>query len=212
MNLQENINRIKSVMGLIIESTEKIQKNDGTIVLIADYVKDHIKSHNQFGSGSTFKEGITDEEINNFVNMVLEDNELGEGGPFELEIPGVGYDLVKPYQEALNYEDADETTTVKKERGVDIEVPLIKTSESSDNFKTDTLTLIIRKSNPDYLPEDVKEDTEILQGIKNGKVYSLLTAFPGNPNIPPTSQWNGEYAVIVPRKEDEENQMTDFNN
>ena len=40
------------------------------------------------------------------------------------------------------------------------------------------------------------------QGIKNGNVYSLLTAFPGNPNIPPASEWNGQYAVIVPKKEE----------
>ena len=41
--------------------------------------------------------------------------------------------------------------------------------------------------------------------IENGKVYSLLTAFPGNPNIPPASEWNGEYAVIVPTKEKKDN-------
>jgi hypothetical protein len=202
MNLQENIYRIKSMMGLIIESTDKIQSNDGNTVLVADYTKNHIKTHNQFGTGSTFKEGITDEDINNFINMVLENNELGEGGAFEVKVPNIGYDLVKPYDEAINYEDAKETTTIKKERGKDIEVPLIHTSKSSDDFKTDTLTLIIRKSNPEYLPDDVKEDGEILQGIKNGNVYSLLTAFPGNPNIPPASEWNGQYAVVVPKKEE----------
>jgi hypothetical protein len=208
MNLQENINRIKSMMGLIIESTDKVQSNNGNIVLVSDYTKNHIKTHNQFGSGSTFREGITDEDINNYINMVLENNELGEGGAFEIEVPEIGYDLVKPYDEAINYEDAKETTTTKQERGAEIEVPLVHTSESSDNFKTNTLTLIIRKSNPDYLPEDVKQDEEILEGIKNGNVYSLLTAFPGNPNIPPVSQWNGQYAVIVPKKE--ENKPIEF--
>ena len=58
MKLQENIDRIKSMMGLIIEATDKIQSNDGNVVLVADYTKNHIKTHNQFGTGSTFKEGI----------------------------------------------------------------------------------------------------------------------------------------------------------
>ena len=44
MNLQENIYRIKSMMGLIIESTDKIQSNDGNTVLVVDYTKNHIKT------------------------------------------------------------------------------------------------------------------------------------------------------------------------
>ena len=93
------------------------------------------------------------------------------------------------------------STTIKKEGNNEIEVPLIKTSETADKFSTDRLTLIIRKSNPNFLPDDVKEDTELLDKINQGKVYSLLTAFPGNPDIPKASEWNGRFAVIVPKKE-----------
>jgi hypothetical protein len=62
--------------------------------------------------------------------------------------------------------------------------------------------LVIRKSNPQFIPDDVKEDEEILNKLSDGKVYSLLTAFPGNPNIPRTSEWNGQYAVVEPKKEE----------
>ena len=201
MNLQEQTNRIKQMMGLIIESTDKIQTSNGGVILVSDYVKNHIKDHNQFGSGSVFKEGITDEDINSFVNMVIENNELGEGGAFEIEVPGIGFDLVKPYDEAISYDNAQESTTIKKEGPNEIEVPLINTSQSEDDFRTNRLTLIIRPSNPNFLPEDVKEDGNIMDMINQGKVYSLLTAFPGNPNIPRASEWNGEFAVIVPTKE-----------
>ena len=201
MNLQENINRIKEMMGLITESTDKLQTSNGGVILVSDYVKNHIKDHNQFGSGSVFKEGITDEEINSFVNMVIENNELGEGGAFEIEVPGIGYDLVKPYDEAMSYENAEESTTIKKEGPNEIEVPLVRTSQSEDDFRTDRLTLIIRPSNPNFLPEDVKEDGNIMDMINQGKVYSLLTAFPGNPNIPRASEWDGQFAVVVPTKE-----------
>jgi hypothetical protein len=47
----------------------------------------------------------------------------------------------------------------------------------------------------------VKENEEILEKINDGKVYSLITAFPGNPNIPRVSEWNGEYAIVVPKKD-----------
>ena len=201
MNLQEQISRIKSMMGLLIESTEKINIPNGQIVLISDYVKSHIKEHNQFGMGSTFREGITDEEINSFVEYVVNENELGDGGLFELDVPNVGFDLVIPYNDAINLDDAEEFFAIKKEGKNEFEVPLIKTSQSEDDFKTNRLTLVIRKSNQQFLPDDVKEDEEILQKINDGKVYSLITAFPGNPNIPRVSEWNGEYAIIVPQKD-----------
>jgi len=201
MNLQENIQRIKQMMGLIVESTDKVETPKGEIILVSDYVKNHIKEHNKFGTGSTFKEGITDEEINSFINMVLENNEIGNGGAFEIEVPNIGYDLVKPYEEAMTYDDARETTTIKKEGPNEIEVPLVDTSQSADDFATNRLTLVIRPSNPQYLPEDVKEDEEILRMINDGKVYSLLTAFPGDPNIPRASEWNGQFAVVVPKNQ-----------
>jgi hypothetical protein len=191
---------MKSMMGLIVESTDKLVSSDGNIVLVSDWAKNHIKDHNEFGAGSVFREGITDEEISNFVNEIISTNELGDGGAFEIEVPEIGYNLVLPYDEAVNLENAEELTTIKKEGKNEIEVPLIKTSQSSDDFKTDRLTLVITKSNPQLLPDDVKEDEEILNKINDGKVYSLLTAFPGNPNIPRASEWNGQYAVIVPKK------------
>ena len=201
MNLNEQIERMKSMMGLLIESTEKINIPNGQIVLISDYVKSHIKEHNQFGMGSTFREGITDEEINSFVEYVVNENELGDGGLFELDVPNIGFDLVIPYNEAINLDNAEEFSAIKKEGKNEFEVPLIKTSQSEDDFKTNRLTLVIRKSNQQFLPDDVKEDEEVLQKINDGKVYSLITSFPGNPNIPRVSEWNGEYAIIVPQKD-----------
>jgi hypothetical protein len=165
MNLQEDIQRIKSMMGLLIESTDKLVSSDGNIVLVSDWVKSHIKDHNEFGTGSVFREGITDEEISNFVNEIISTNELGDGGAFEIEVPEIGYNLVLPYDEAVNLENAEELTTIKKEGKNEIQVPLIKTSQSSDDFKTNKLTLVIRKSNPQFLPDDVKEDEEIFQAV-----------------------------------------------
>jgi len=205
MNLQEQISRIKSMMGIIKESTDITETPNNEVVLISDYVKNHIKDHNKFGTGSTFREGISDEEIISFVNQVINNQKLGDGGAFEIEVPEIGFDLVLPYEEAINLDDAKESVTIKKEGQNEIEVPLVITSQSSKDFKTNRLTLIIRKSNPQFLPDDVKENEEILNKINDGKVYSLLTAFPGNPNIPKASEWNGQYAVVLPKKEEKFN-------
>ena len=201
MNLNENIRRIKQVMGLLTESTDKLSSPDGNIVLVSDWVKSHIKDHNDFVKGSVFRDGITDEEISSFVNEIISNQELGEGGAFELQVPNIGYNLVLPYDEAKNLQDAEESSTLKKEGKNEIEVPLFKTSQSANDFITDKITLVIRKSNPQFLPDDVKDNSELLDKINEGKVYSLLTAFPGNPNIPRASEWNGQYAVVVPKKE-----------
>ena len=202
MNLNEQISRMKSMMGLLIESTDKLSSMNDDTVLVSDYVKSHIKDHNKFGTGSTFREGISDEEIIGFVNQVIGNQELGDGGAFEIDAPEIGFDLVLPYEEAINLNNAEESVTIKKEGPNEIEVPLVRTSQSSGDFKTNRLTLIIRKSNPQFLPDDVKEDEELLNKLNDGKVYSLLTAFPGNPNIPRASEWNGQYAVVVPKKEE----------
>jgi len=205
MNLQEQIYRIKSLMGVINESTDITETPNNEVVLISDYVKNHIKDHNKFGTGSTFRVGISDEEIISFVNQVINNQELGDGGAFEIEVPEIGFDLVLPYEDAINLEDAKESVTIKKEGQNEIQVPLVRTSQSYEDFKTNRLTLIIRKSNAQFLPDDVKENEEILNKINDGKVYSLLTAFPGNPNIPRASEWNGQYAVVVPKKEEKFN-------
>ena len=42
MKLQEQLSRIKSMMGLLVESTEKISNNNGEIVLISDDDKNHM--------------------------------------------------------------------------------------------------------------------------------------------------------------------------
>ena len=205
MKLQEQIYRIKSMMGIIKESTDITETPNNEVVLISDYVKNHIKDHNKFGTGSTFRVGISDEEIISFVNQVINNQELGDGGAFEIEVPEIGFDLVLPYEDAINLEDAKESVTIKKEGQNEIQVPLVRTSQSYEDFKTNRLTLIIRKSNAQFLPDDVKENEEILNKINDGKVYSLLTAFPGNPNIPRASEWNGQYAVVVPKKEEKFN-------
>lgn len=182
---------------LLKEETNKIEGDDGIVILISDYVKKHIMEHNKPGLGSVFKKGISENDILKMSQNAAK-KVSGDGGAYEIKVPGVGYDLVLPMEQAKSLKDAEESTVEKQEGPNKVTVPAVSTSESINKFSTDRISLIIRKSNPQYLPDDVKSDENILNKIKEGKCYSLLTAFPGNPDIPKASEWNGKFAVIIP--------------
>ena len=44
----------------INESTDLIGSSNGNLIIVSDYVKNHIKEHNELGTGSIFKKGITE--------------------------------------------------------------------------------------------------------------------------------------------------------
>ena len=181
----------------INESTDLIGSSNGNLIIVSDYVKNHIKEHNELGVGSIFKKGITDMEIINMVERIK--NEVNPSqSAYQIKVPRIGYNLVLPYDEAMNLEEAVESATEKKEGPNTITVPLVQTTQPLSDFSTDDLTFNVRPSNPQLLPEDVKMDPEVMKKIEEGKCYSLLSAFPGDPGIPKTSEWNGMYAVIVP--------------
>lgn len=181
----------------INESTDLIGSSNGNLIIVSDYVKNHIKEHNELGIGSIFKKGITDMEILNMVEKIK--NEVNPSqSAYQIKVPGIGYNLVLPYDEAMNLEEATESSTEKKEGPNMITVPLVQTTQPLSDFSTDDLTFIVRPSNPQFLPEDVKMDPEVMKKIEEGKCYSLLTAFPGDPDIPKASEWKGMYAVVVP--------------
>jgi hypothetical protein len=181
----------------INESTDLIGSSNGNLIIVSDYVKNHIKEHNEPGIGSIFKKGITEMEILNMIERIK--NEVNPSqSAYQIKVPRIGYNLVLPYDEAMSLEEAVESATEKKEGTNTITVPLVQTIQPLSDFSTDDLTLIIRPSNPQFLPEDVKMDPEVMKKIEEGKCYSLLTAFPGDPDIPKASEWNGMYAVVVP--------------
>jgi hypothetical protein len=181
----------------INESTDLIGSSNGNLIIVSDYVKNHIKEHNELGVGSIFKKGIMDMEILNMIERIK--NEVNPSqSAYQIKVPRIGYNLVLPYDEAMSLEEAVESATEKKEGPNTITVPLVQTIQPLSDFSTDDLTLIVRPSNPQFLPEDVKMDPEVMKKIEEGKCYSLLTAFPGDPDIPKASEWNGMYAVVVP--------------
>jgi hypothetical protein len=106
-------------------------------------------------------------------------------GTVSLDSSGIGYDLVLPMDKAKILKDAQQVEVEKVEGPNKIKVPAIKTSEDIGAFSTDKLTIIVRPKKDD------------LGNVLNGQ-YIVLSAFPGNPDIPRASEWGGNYAVIIP--------------
>jgi hypothetical protein len=182
---------------LLTEATDQIPGKDGIVILVSDYAKKHIMEHNKPGMGSVFKTGVTEDEIVNMVKEVAP-KVSGDGGAYELNKPSIGYDLVLPIDKAKALKDAKEGEVEKQEGPNKVKVISITTSQPLSSFASNRISLIIRKSNPQFLPDDVKTDADITKKIEEGKCYSLLTAFPGNPDIPRASEWNGKFAVVIP--------------
>ena len=162
-------------------------------ILLSDYAKEHISTHNEPGIGSVFSKNIN---LQKLVDVMQDIPVQGEGGAYTINLPGAGYNLVLPIKDAKSLPDAQLGTVNKQERGP-VEVPAVKTSAPIEQFATNEITVIVRPSNPAYLPDDVKQNKQVLDAIKQGKSYSVITAFPGG-ELPPASQWNGKYAVIIP--------------
>lgn len=181
----------------INESTDLIGSSNGNLIIVSDYVKNHIKEHNELGIGSIFRKGITEGEILSMVERIKNQVNPSQSA-YQIRVPRIGYNLVLPYEEAMALEGAVESTTEKKEGPNTVTVPLVQTIQDLEDFVTDDITLIVRPSNPQFLPEDVKMDPEVMSKIEEGKCYSLLTAFPGDPDIPKASEWKGMFAVVVP--------------
>lgn len=185
------------------DKPRKLQKGTWKIpvraghVLLSQWVIKHITAHNDVGTGSVFSKGIDERTL---IKLIQNAPVKGSGGLYTMKASNVGYNLVLPIEQAMRLPGAVETTVQKEERGQKITVPAVQTSASLSAFKTSQISLVIRPSNPQFLPEDAKAVPAILQDVKSGKSYSVLTAFPGDPNIPPTSQWGGKYAVILPSK------------
>ena len=166
-------------------------------VLLSQWAVKHITAHNDIGTGSVFARGIDERTL---IKLIQKAPVKGQGGLYTMKASNVGYNLVLPIEKALQLPNAVETTVQKEERGKKITVPAIQTSASLRDFSTNQISLVIRPSNSKFLPDDAKSVKAILSDVKSGRSYSLLTAFPGDPNIPPSSQWGGKYAVILPSK------------
>jgi hypothetical protein len=148
--------------------------------------------HVKPGQGSIFAKPV--DEILKLTQSLLDktDNKkinqiANNTGALTMNVPGVGYNLVLPIEQAKKLPGAQVGEVIKQEGPNQVKVPSITTTAPLTQFKTNDLTVIIRPKKDEagnVLPDE----------------YIVLSVFPGDPDIPRASEWNGKYAVILPRK------------
>jgi|TARA_R110000823_G_scaffold69023_1_gene159926 hypothetical protein len=178
----------------LTEANETIQSRDN-LVIFADWAKGHIeRGHKEPGKGSIFAD-FDLSLINDAVSKIdINPNQA----VYTVSVPNVGYDLVMPMEEAMKLPDANRVEVSKEERGGEVIVPGIETSKPLQGFLQDKLSVVIRPTTSlEYVPEDLKD--QVAQAVEQGKAYSILSAWPGRGDVPPSSEWKGKWAVIIPR-------------
>jgi hypothetical protein len=144
--------------------------------------------HTKPGQGSIFAKSVSDvlklaqDALNKEQNI---DKIANSTGTLTIKSPGIGYNLVLPIDKAKALPGAKESKVEKVEGPNKIKVPAITTISPLTQFKIDDLTVIVRP----------KKDES---GSIIPNEYIVLSAFPGDPNIPRASEWGGKYAVIIP--------------
>jgi hypothetical protein len=144
--------------------------------------------HVKPGQGSIFAKSIDDvlklaqDALDKEQNI---DKIANSTGTLTIKSPGIGYNLVLPIDKAKTLPGAKESEVEKTEGPNKIKVPAITTTAPLTQFKTDDLTVIVR-------PKKDESGTVI------PNEYIVLSAFPGDPKIPRASEWNNNYAVIIP--------------
>tara|TARA_B110000444_G_scaffold250498_1_gene277022 strand:+ start:98 stop:724 length:627 start_codon:yes stop_codon:yes gene_type:complete len=182
----------------LAEATDVVvAPNAGTVILFSDFTKNHIlKTHSKPGAGSIFASG----PIPSIQKMLTGITPLAGTVAYTKQIPGIGYELVVTAQTAEKYQ-GDMIEIQKTHNGASVTVPAKRISEPLKTFSTDLITVILLPTDVNALNTyhaDVKNDQSVLQAIQDKECFHVATAYPGNPNIPPASEWNGKYVVLIP--------------
>ena len=79
------------------------------------------------------------------------------------------------------------------------EVPAYIIDDDKEKFKTDQLSVVVRPSNPDFMDDDVKNNSHVKKDLDGKKSHSVLTSFPGDPDVPTADKWEESgHAIIIP--------------
>ena len=185
--LSEELLRMKRLAGILSESQYSQKLNEA--VEIPVWLKGKLEDvHIKPGQGSIFSQSI--DNVLKLAQGALDkatniDQIANSTGTLTISSPGIGYNLVLPMDKAKNLPGATQGEVEKIEGPSKIKVPSITTTAPLSQFKSDQLTVIVRP----------KKDES---GAVIPNEYIVLSAFPGDPTIPRTSEWGGKYAVIIP--------------
>ena len=144
--------------------------------------------HSKPGQGSIFAKPI--DTVMKTVQQIVDgakniDQVANSTGTLTVSSPGIGYNLVLPLDKALKLPGAKQGEVEKVEGPNKVKVQSITTTAPLSQFASNELTVIVRP----------KKDEA---GAVIPNEYIVLSAFPGDPDIPRASEWGNKFAVIIP--------------
>ena len=189
--IKEELNKV------LLKESDEVLKSGENIIIFSNWAQGHIiKGHTKPGQGSIFKKVNMDIIMAAVKNTAVE----GKGGVYTTEASEhIGYDLVLPMSEAVNLENAKKVSVQKEDRQGAVEVVGIKTSKPLEKFATSKLSVVIRQSTMEYVPDDLKDNPEIQAAARAGKLYGVLSSWPGRGDVPSARDWGEKWAVVIPQ-------------
>jgi len=162
------------------------------VVEVPEWLKGKLADvHGKPGQGSIFAKPI--DAVMKTVQQVVDgaknvDQVANSTGTLTVSSPGIGYNLVLPMAQALKLPGAKQGEVEKVEGPNKVKVPSVTTTAPLSQFASNELTVIVRP----------KKDEA---GAVIPNEYIVLSAFPGDPDIPRASEWGDKFAVIIPGAE-----------
>lgn len=185
-------------------------------VFMGNYTSKHLQTHAQPGKGSVFSGKIQSDDVAKAISKVPASFFEGGGGAVEITVPNAGYDLVRKTSEIMKKYPNAKRITIPKQEGVEMEdgkpkkdkdgktipkfvnVTAYVVDNDMKDFATDKMTVVMRPANPQFMPDEAKADKDLMSAVDGGKGFAVLTAFPGNSDVPKASEWGDDYAIVVP--------------
>ncbi len=191
----------------ITKDMKSIESSGGNNVLLAKGTADHIAKHNKPGEGSVFSDDISMDDVQNAISEIPEEFYEKGGGVHTTTVPNAGYNLVQKASDIKKDHPNAKKIMVKKQVGYDRdkkepimkEVPAYIIDDDKEKFKTDQLSVVVRPSNPDFMDDEVKNNSDVKKDLDGKKSHSVLTSFPGDPDVPTADKWEESgHAIIIP--------------
>ena len=191
----------------ITKDMKSIPSAGGNNVLIHKNTEGHIERHNKPGEGSVFSKDIDIDDVKKAIGEIPEEFYEKGGGVHTTTVPNAGYNLVQKASDIEKDHPNAKKIMVKKQVGYDRdkkepimkEVPAYIIDGDKEEFKTDQLNVVVRPSNADFMDDEVKNNPDVKKDLDGGKSHSVLSSFPGDPDVPPAQDWEESgHAIIIP--------------
>jgi hypothetical protein len=185
------LNELKNLVRQIIKEEDMSQSTEPQIIF-PDWLEQKLERvHTRVGQGSIFAKSIG--EIKNDVLKIVKsepnlDKIANSSGTIQKKVNGVGYDLVISKDNIKSLPNAKMTKVEKEEGNGTITVNAVSTTATLTQFKTNTLTIIVRPA----------KDSS---GNVTPNNYIILSVFPGVVGADKrASEWGDDYYVVLPQK------------